>query len=306
MEKNDEIHAPTSNLLSSPDTVRRNARVSVCTYDQCTAPVKKDEARSPCGSSTGVRSRSRPVVPVPFPRSSPRTPPYDLVLFLCARPMACAPFSPPSTLRSCALPAFASPPPPLFLPCAFPAHDIVLPLTSRPPVRFLPRPVSPLPPLLLRFASSSLAPLPRFLCPSYTCSCVASPPSLLPALPILSPRVLVPPPRIHTLLIPDPRPSRFFPHFVLRCFLTAQSPPFLPAPLLPCPHPSASPRFPLSPRALPLPPPLPPSHFLPHSLSSPHSPLRAPLRLVLSYSAPASSPPAPPSPFPLLRVSPQP
>ncbi|KAJ6522534.1 hypothetical protein DFH09DRAFT_1421746, partial [Mycena vulgaris] len=203
-------------------------------------------------------------------------------------------------LRVCAISSL----PPLRL--SRPRHRS--PLTSRRPIRFLPRPVSsltffsasPRPPSRF-FPAPSILPIPPPPAP------VTSPPSLLPAIPILSPRVPVPPPRIHALLIPAPRPSRFFPHFLLPCFLPvrllillasprlsslALTPPRLP------PSPSLT-----SPRCRSLHRSLPPL-FLPHSLSSPPSSLRAPLRPVPALSPTSPSPSPSPSIY-LLRVSSQ-
>ncbi|KAJ6522544.1 hypothetical protein DFH09DRAFT_1421774 [Mycena vulgaris] len=243
-----------------------------------------------------------PVVPAPFPRSSPRIPPYDTVPFLCARSTACTPFSTalysrvaPSLLTQShrlssfvavprRLPLLSRLPSLLFLPCAFPALPFA---SSAVPCRPC-LPSSPLR-LVLPRASSPLSPSSPYLdlpAPvSHLCH-LSSPPFH----PIVSPRVLVLP-RIYTLLIPAPRPSRFFPHSVLLCFLPVQSPhpPSLPAPFLPRTHPSASPSISLSHlTALPI-----LHRSLPFSFLIP-----CPLPL----SAPRSPPPRP-RPLPTLRTS---
>ncbi|KAJ6509607.1 hypothetical protein DFH09DRAFT_1436627 [Mycena vulgaris] len=229
------------------------------------------------------------------PRLALRSPPSSTLpsrVSLLTVPSPALPLFPlPCHSSSLSLVPFASPPSLLFLPSAFPAHDIVLPSLPSLPSAFSPSratlatPSSPL----------YLALLPRSLRPPHTstsCSCVASLSFFLPAIPILSPRVLVPPPRIHTLLIPAP----FYPHSVLPCFLPVQSPhpPPVLAPLLPCPHPSASPSISLSYlTALPLFPPLPPSPF----------PLPALRSALPSASSPSSPPHLRPHPHPPLSIS---
>ncbi|KAJ6569722.1 hypothetical protein DFH09DRAFT_1466252 [Mycena vulgaris] len=213
-----------------------------------------------------------PVIHALFPRSSSRTPPYDTVLFLYARPTACTPFS---TV--------------LYSPDAFPAHNIVLPLTSPSPIRFLPVPCHPchpffstLPPPSRFFSAPSVLPIPP-------------PPAPAPVSPLRHPSSPPSPSFLSassSLLIPAPRLSPFFPYSVLPCFLPVQSPhpPSVPAPLLPRPHPSASPSISLSYlTALPLLLPLPPSPF--------------PLPALPSASSPSSPPHLRPHPHPPLSIS---
>ncbi|KAJ6575684.1 hypothetical protein DFH09DRAFT_1361825 [Mycena vulgaris] len=219
-----------------------------------------------------------PVIHALFPRSSSRTPPYDTALFLYTRPTACTPR--PSALRSrVSLLTVPSPTLPLFpLPCHSSSLSLVpfarlrylsSPSLALPPSMTLSPPLlppsHPLPPLS-RATLASPSPL-RLIFPRAASPLPPSSPYLQllllcrlcaissPRHPILSPRVRVPPPRIHTLSIPAPCLSSFFPHSVLPLLPPLPPSPF-PLPALPSALPSAS-----SPSS--------PPHLRPH----PHPPL---------------------------------
>ncbi|KAJ6575690.1 hypothetical protein DFH09DRAFT_1455085 [Mycena vulgaris] len=232
--------APVSRFLlpsfisfSSPSL---SPRIEVLTaFDsQMMAPVKKDETPKslwpwhwcaflfPSPSFLPLP----PILPTPIARP-PFISPSLSSFIVVPRPL-------PSRLRHLSSSSLALPPsmtlsPPYFLP----------------PTRFLPCPVPPLPPLL-RFASSSLALLPRSLRLRHTStsySCVAFPPSLLPAIPffLLASASLLLASTPSRSPLPVSRASSRTPCCRASSPCVSSS-----TPLLPRPHPSASPSISLS------------------------------------------------------------